>query len=712
MSPNPLTRTLQWTGLALLGWYFVQLLQSLASLSFPQCPFNVLYVWILLGTGLLGLPFVYLFRNLKFSLSLPRMSPGVCRFLYVAVFGVVVVLLKNIDVTWANYKDSGLTVVVYTLCRFILMVYVFVWCVVLGSLALRKKLEALSDVLFSFFLGASIYGILVTCLGLVGLLHLWVGLLLTVPLLYWAPRVLEPVLENITQTWKRSFKEYSSLELGFYFLLGWFLLVGGGFFLFSNGLYPGPILNDEWEHYFHYYRTVLDHGSLMPNEVWYHFYVSKGAGLFFLSGLFSDFLSAQLVSTCFVIMTGLILYDLLKSITKDTLWAMGGALVFLTLYDGAFFRHHVVLTGYIAFFVWACIRLLENRKLYHRLFWAAVPFSVFYISFYLPPAAALTSVFFGLMAFITFCGKKTRAYSYSFFILLLATLLGVGVAMAVNYSFTGLAEMVPLKTFWRMADQDKFGRVFGEFCVRFFLLEQTHTSNIIGFKMLELSERLRWFKLVFRADSFKFIHLPVLSLLTVALISLKASTKNFFKNNERSFYWPLVFTVFLLSAFLISQVALIASTYRLFVFTAFFLAIIGMALLKTVAETFIMDSLKCLFSGFLCVLLCFSAIAQTAKGMDTTRVKSIASYFAGKQSFAGVLAEADRHFTSPASLRFFTKLREKIGPTARVLCLSYFPSPGYSFPGVGLVSEPSYRLSLHQSEIIEGTPERAKGLVL
>ena len=298
-----------------------------------------------------------------------------------------------------------------------------------------------------------------------------------------------------------------------------------------------------------------------------------------------------------------------------------------------------------------------------------------------------------------------------FLILFLAVVLGIGTALGINYAFTGLAEMVPLKTFWVMADKEKFGRVFGTFCARFFLVEQSHMGNIIGFKMLPLGERIQWFKDVFRISLFKFIHFPPLLILTAVFFISKITGKVRFRNIGHQVGWMHVFALFLLTAFLVSQLALMESTRRLLIFLVFFLTMTGIVLIKTVSEAFVVPSLKRPFSAVLCVILCLSSLVQTAHGMDTTRIKSIEAYLVGRQSFSGVMSEAGRHFSSSVTLKFFTQLREKIGPTARVLCLSFFPSPGYSFPGIGVLSEPSYTLGTHHEEIVTGTPERAKSVL-
>jgi hypothetical protein len=55
-------------------------------------------------------------------------------------------------------------------------------------------------------------------------------------------------------------------------------------FLLVKGLYPAGG-HDYWNHYFPFYMRVVQSGSILPNDVWYHFYQSKGDVLYFLAML-------------------------------------------------------------------------------------------------------------------------------------------------------------------------------------------------------------------------------------------------------------------------------------------------------------------------------------------------------------------------------------------------------------------------------------------
>ena len=54
-----------------------------------------------------------------------------------------------------------------------------------------------------------------------------------------------------------------------------------------RGFYPGGG-GDYYTHYFYYYLAVIQNHGLAPNDVWYHYYYSKGSGLAFLGMLLSD----------------------------------------------------------------------------------------------------------------------------------------------------------------------------------------------------------------------------------------------------------------------------------------------------------------------------------------------------------------------------------------------------------------------------------------
>src|SRR5580692_988687 len=65
------------------------------------------------------------------------------------------------------------------------------------------------------------------------------------------------------------------------------IAVVAAWLLLRRGLYPGGG-SDYFSHFFYYYLAVVKNHSLAPNDVWYHYYQSKGSGLVFLGMLLTD----------------------------------------------------------------------------------------------------------------------------------------------------------------------------------------------------------------------------------------------------------------------------------------------------------------------------------------------------------------------------------------------------------------------------------------
>jgi hypothetical protein len=102
-------------------------------------------------------------------------------------------------------------------------------------------------------------------------------------------------------------------------------------FLLIKGLYPGGG-HDYYGHYFPYYVRVVQTGSILPNDVWYHFYLSKGDGLYFLAMLLTDPLAPQLVAAGFILCAACIVFALLRRLSPTGLMPWIGVLLYLLFF--------------------------------------------------------------------------------------------------------------------------------------------------------------------------------------------------------------------------------------------------------------------------------------------------------------------------------------------------------------------------------------------
>ena len=101
--------------------------------------------------------------------------------------------------------------------------------------------------------------------------------------------------------------------------------------LVIKGLYPDGG-HDYYTHYFYYFEAVIRNHGLWPNNVWYHYYYDKGAGLYFRGMLLTDPLAPQLVTFTFFVAATSALYLTLRRIAAGTLWPFVGVALFIGIY--------------------------------------------------------------------------------------------------------------------------------------------------------------------------------------------------------------------------------------------------------------------------------------------------------------------------------------------------------------------------------------------
>jgi len=130
--------------------------------------------------------------------------------------------------------------------------------------------------------------------------------------------------------------------------------------LLRRAVYPGGG-SDYYTHYFYYYLAVLKNHGLTPNDVWYHYYYSKGNGLAFLGMLLTDPEAPALATFCYVAFATLAMTTLLERMAPQSLWPAAGALVYLLYYllshvgwgEGEFQKDHEETTALIMLTAWA-----------------------------------------------------------------------------------------------------------------------------------------------------------------------------------------------------------------------------------------------------------------------------------------------------------------------------------------------------------------------
>lgn len=637
---------------------------------------------------------------------------GVARVIWLAAFISAVTFLHRADVAWVDFTRSGLFIVSYSACRLFLALSLLVVFFASGYLVLtrlvpgfRRVLDSEAEVLLlSFFCGATLYGLAFVLLGYSGLIGFPSALILTAPVILFASG---PSVELGRSAWIRMSTAYRGLrgpQAWVRVLLVWCTALSGVLIILSRGLYPGQTTNDVWEHYLHYYRDVLASGSIGPHPTWYHFHQSKGAGLFFLAGALSDELSPQLVSTCFIVAAGFITYRVLKRFTGDPSWSLLGVTMFFTTYRGDFFKHHDVLTGYLAFLVWATVEIAFRTGKPRRALAIVLTLVAFYVGFYLPMGSAIIAGFWVALQLSAALVPSWRGHCRPLLPALGALLIGVASTMALNYAATGLAEVVPISLFWTLADVERFDSVFGLSSMASFL----HNAG----SQLDVSQPMKYWLL----QVFRYHHWGVFFPEGIAGLTGIAAVVSLWRTRSlrlpRDMGYPLVVLgTFVGTALLFSLVVRSVSLARLYAFTIPLMTIVTVLLNRAVVITLCTRLVRPWASLFLLSGLAVLAVGQTLWYSDYSRAgvtrQWLSSFFIGRHSMADVMIRNDALFKQHVKLDVVTAMRQQVGRDAAILNLSHDPGPGNAFPGAGLVGGPSHSFGPKHLSAVLGPPEEA-----
>jgi len=230
-------------------------------------------------------------------------------------------------------------------------------------------------------------------------------------------------------------------------------------FLLTKGLYPGGG-HDYYNHYFPYLRRVVETGSLAPNDVWYHYFYSKGLGLYFLAILLTDPLAPQLAVTGFIFCGACTVFALLRRAAPQSQLPWLGVLLYVSFYIytygdltawGELEKNHEPAAALMLGMLWVSWRLF---------FQDAVPKCVWALALHAAIVAmALITLPLALMAGIYMAGFALWfAYKRQWHTVLLPLGAGATAAvmllaiLAINYHDTGLFLDQGMVYFWRYAD--------------------------------------------------------------------------------------------------------------------------------------------------------------------------------------------------------------------------------------------------------------------
>jgi hypothetical protein len=428
--------------------------------------------------------------------SLPRQQ--LIPALFVLVYAVMMCWFRYVQVTESYYfSGPGILLALNNVFRTLYIVYfaLMLWATgrfVLAFLDKRAgplRLSKLDHFIASFITGAALLTGLIFAGGFLNLYHRSLAILLNAGCVLLASQYV-PQLITDTAELVRIAHARAATTLGRVVLLDLVLLLTATLvaLLLTKGLYPSGYF-DYFNHYLPYYMRVLDSRGIWPNDVYYQYFYSKGAGLLFHSMWITDTLAPSLVSYAFVCVSALALGSLVNKVLHSSQWALAAMIVYLAgyiytptftdlaknlqfIYDdallhqntladfswGYFQKHHTQSAAWICVVAWMAIVSRDQQGAGSKAWTLLLGIAVSGLVILAPTAMVVVVPFLALMAIAAFFQKRKGDAAR------LAAVAGWSTALVLllcglNYLITGMPEHTPIRVCWQMADQERFSQM-------------------------------------------------------------------------------------------------------------------------------------------------------------------------------------------------------------------------------------------------------------
>ena len=621
------------------------------------------------------------------------------RIALIAGFTAVSIFIRLFDVAGQGFDVNGIKLIAYNFSRIAFAAYIIYFFICLGAFATDRigkgselTLEPVGQIILNFFLGSTLLAVILLLTGFGGKLSLELSFLL-VTLIILAPHHPSSVMRNMSihglRLWMLATPKRSAIPITMLWLIMILLVV---MVVVARVIFPLTQDADVWEHYLHYYRKVADSGSIAPNNVWYHFFISKGASLFFAGTQAIDLLAAPLISAAFIGAASLAMFDLMRR-HLDITWAVAGVALFMAyLYgdigSGLLYKHHGVFLSYVIFFMWCLTEYRSLAGATKSTMLVAAVFSSIYIGFYQPVPMAILTAGILLVGFASAAAKETDTQRLSLYMVAGST-TGIFAVLVVNYVTTGMIEHVPIRLFWRLANLERASTIVSETGVNYFLLQNNDSHEVVSMRDW-ITRAMRW--------NFLALLLPLYLLIpTVAAVGLTLVRRSLeFWQSARI---AVICLCFLLPAATFAALIQIDSVVRLFQFIMPINILLFLVLLRMGTQVF-MDSWG--RGALVLPLLVILVSVGLLRGIESVgkQWSSFLPYSLGISSLKRTVNQSLAY--SGLSLSGASALARLVGPRDRTFVLTYDSNRFlYSLPGNGLMSEPSYGIGLGVHALFE-----------
>jgi hypothetical protein len=387
--------------------------------------------------------------------------------LYAALIGY----FSLVDVYDRHFFEKEYSLI-YNGARTLFIAYLF-WIVYFsGYVVLRRivglpgalSLTLLERLAVGFFVGAAAWTLGMLVLGYAYLYYRLVAFVLTAPIVALSCRHLAATCVELRDATIRFFHATSLPVVIMLAIVAIATVFSAALLFVVKGLYPNGG-HDYYTHYVYFYTTVVNDHNIWPNNVWYQYFYSKGMGLFFLAMLLTDPLAPSLVTFCFAVATGLVVFCLVRGARSATLWPWIAVILFLVFYIhtlgtdiykanggwGDFQKPQEMNAAFLVAILWMSTRIVGSSGEPRRMWWRACALCAFVIAFLVAISSGLVGAYMLLAAAVFFL-YGGREDARAFFGLGVVAGMGLFAVMALNYATTGIPLDVGINWFWPIVD--------------------------------------------------------------------------------------------------------------------------------------------------------------------------------------------------------------------------------------------------------------------
>ena len=661
---------------------------------------------------------------------------------WVAGFLLSVFGSKSFDLLGGDFFTAGTRLVIFNASRLLFAVYLGFSLYELGVILSRIPAEprgvaeaqmgkGAAGVVLRFFFGASSATIALFVLGLVGGYYFAVLLPLMLVLVWKSASEAALVLRKIPTSWNR-LKALRNASQYFPLLLA-SVMVALGLLLtiIVKGFWPGGAGGDVYTHYLPYYRDVIANHDLRPNDVWYHYYVSKGSGLLFLSMVLSNELGGQMVTLLFQVASAGIVFLIYRRLSRSATMATIGSGIFLlifipALHWGIFLKHHEMLLAWTLFGLWFTIEVNRRDALStpRELGVVGIVFGISY-TLQFPTATALIIPFFGVAALALIFRRQFQT-ALVFILSAAASGISLFVLIAWNIYETGLGMETPFRLFWKFANRARFSEWVSPYLMTY--LEEGSAADVgaVNSPLARLADIER-FAALFRLEELKYLATYQSFTISIAIFIV---AKWIIMDNKGGRQRVLALLGFdpvrlriLFLLFVFSSLAWVmanvvnqpVSIHRMFTFlipvsiaAGLFIwsAIIRLVRTRVFCEP---QSRRLIVVTIAIVLVCYAAsgILMPVRAW----IRPMISFAMGMTSAGSALQAEVQGRPGVEVWRPYLAAREVVGPDVSILCFNIDGEKigtSFAFPGPGMLSEVSFALGPEWHVMAFGSPDDSK----